>query len=75
MTKTSARSILVIEDDRTLNRLLCVQLADLGYSATGAYSRLEALDRLTSLAPVLALLAVRVPDCDGLSFLPVLPVY
>ena len=75
MTKTSARSILVIEDDRTLNRLLCEQLADLGYSATGAYSRLEALDRLTSLAPDLALLDVRLPDCDGLSFLPELREY
>ena len=69
------RPILVVEDDRTLNQLLCDQLADLGHDARGARSREEALEMLGYFAPSLAILDMRLPDTDGLSFLPELREY
>lgn len=71
----SSRPILVVEDDRTLNQLLCDQLADLGHDARGARSRAEALEILGYFAPALAILDMRLPDTDGLSFLPELREY
>ncbi len=64
------RSVLVIEDDRTLNRLMCDQISDMGYLARGARSQAEALEIMSQAAPDLAILDVRLPDTDGLSFLP-----
>ncbi|MFB2531562.1 sigma-54-dependent transcriptional regulator [Paracoccus sp. p4-l81] len=64
------RSVLVIEDDRTLNRLMCDQIDDMGYVARGARSRAEAQALLDQGAPDLAILDVRLPDTDGLAFLP-----
>lgn len=64
------RSILVVEDDRTLNRLICAQLGDMGYEAQGARSQAEALEALNMRAPDLAILDIRLPDTDGLAFLP-----
>lgn len=64
------RPILVVEDDRTLNRLLCDQLAELGHDARGARSRAEALEMLGYFAPALAILDMRLPDTDGMTFLP-----
>ncbi|MFV0360583.1 sigma-54-dependent transcriptional regulator [Tropicimonas sp.] len=75
MNTPIARTVLVVEDDRTLNHLICDQLEDLGYRPTGVRSRGEALELLTSFAPDAALLDVRLPDCDGLSFLPELREY
>lgn len=69
------RPVLVVEDDPTLNRLLCDQLADLGHDVKGVRSRREALDALSYFAPVLAILDMRLPDIDGLSFLPELREY
>lgn len=65
-----SRSILVIEDDRTLNRLICNQLEDLGHRARGARSQAEALEALELAAPDLAFLDMRLPDADGITFLP-----
>lgn len=72
---TRSRAILVIEDDRTLNRLLCEHLTDMGHAPRGVASRAEALALLAGFAPDLALLDVRLPDCDGLRFLPDLRHY
>lgn len=70
-----SRPILVIEDDPTLNRLLCTQLGDLGHDARGVRSRTEALEALSYFAPALTILDMRLPDTDGLSFLPELREY
>ncbi|MFZ1682291.1 MAG: sigma-54 dependent transcriptional regulator [Rhizobiaceae bacterium] len=65
-----ASRILVIEDDSTLNRLLVGQLDRLGYKATGVRSRAEANLSLSTLEPNVAILDMRLPDSDGLDFLP-----
>lgn len=64
------RSVLVIEDDRTLNMLMCDQIGDMGYQARGVRSQAEALEALSHGAPDLAILDVRLPDSDGLVLLP-----
>lgn len=69
------RRILVIEDDQTLNRLLVEQLGRLGYEALGALSRAVALETLGYFRPDLAILDLRLPDSDGMSFLPELREY
>lgn len=75
MNAVAPHAILVVEDDRTLNTLLCDHLAEIGHTVRGVSSRAEAMARLGSYAPDLALLDVHLPDCDGLSFLPELREY
>lgn len=75
MCPDRAHTILIVEDDRTLNRLICDQLGDLGHHAVGVSCRADALEQLGHLAPDLALLDMRLPDCDGLTFLPELREY
>jgi two-component system NtrC family response regulator len=67
--KTS-KSILVIEDDRTLNRLLSEQLTAFGYAPIGVFTWKEATDALVTHDPALAILDVRLPDVDGVACLP-----
>lgn len=69
------RRILVIEDDPTLNRLLVEQLGRLGHDARGVGSRADALDELAHHRPELAVLDLRLPDADGMAFLPELREY
>ncbi|WBU54211.1 sigma-54 dependent transcriptional regulator [Paracoccus sp. SCSIO 75233] len=71
----SRRTILVIEDDMTLNRLLCGQLSEMGHAVHGVASRADAMELLGGIAPDLALLDVRLPDSSGLSFLSELREY
>ena len=65
-------TVLVVDDDTTLNRLMAMQLKAEGYEVVSAFrwSEVEAL--LASLEPDLALLDLKLPDADGLSKLPVL---
>ena len=70
MTQKQTKGILVIEDDATLNRLLLDQLSRLGYLARGAESRAQAIDALKDFDPSLAILDMRLPDTDGMAFLP-----
>ena len=67
--------ILVIEDDKTLNHLLLEQLESLGYESRGAMSRAETVEILKEFTPSLAILDLRLPDADGLTFLPELREY
>lgn len=69
------RRVLVIEDDATLNQLLVEQIQRLGYAAHGAASRAEALAILAGLRMDLAILDLRLPDANGLAFLPELREY
>ena len=75
MTPTASRRILVIEDDATLNRLLVEQIGRLGHEATGAETRAAALKVLSQQRVDLAILDLRLPDADGLAFLPELREY
>jgi DNA-binding NtrC family response regulator len=75
MTSSAVHNILVIEDDRTLNRLLVDQLSRLGHRAQGAASRAEAMTVLAGFRPDVAILDLRLPDIDGLTFLPELREY
>lgn len=67
--------VLLIEDDKTLNRLMLDQVRRLGYEARGAASREETLEVLRKFSPDLAILDIRLPDTDGMAFLPELREY
>ncbi len=67
--------ILLVEDDKTLNRLMRDQLERLGYEARSATTREETLEVLKEFSPELAILDIRLPDADGMSFLPELREY
>lgn len=75
MKPTPLRRILVIEDDLTLNRLLAAQIERFGHEVQTAASRAAALEILTRHKIDLAILDLRLPDADGLTFLPELREY
>lgn len=64
------KTVLVIEDDATLNRLLVRQLTQAGYVARGALRWKDAQKILGEDEPALALLDMRLPDADGLDVVP-----
>ncbi|HHB80467.1 MAG TPA: response regulator, partial [Aliiroseovarius sp.] len=74
-TDKSGQRILLIEDDKTLNRLMLDQVERPGYTARAAMSREEALAALREFTPDLAILDIRLPDTDGMTFLPELREY
>lgn len=60
--------LLIIEDDRTLNQLLCLELRRLGYAVTGAETRAEAESHLNRQGWNLILTDARLPRaCHGFS--------
>jgi DNA-binding NtrC family response regulator len=63
-------TILVIEDDLTLNRLVTRQLDKAGYSTTGVTRWSEAQSHLAQHEPALIITDVRLPDGDSLELLP-----
>jgi len=63
-------SILIIEDDTTLNRLITGQLAKSGYLTTGVANWDEAREYLEENEPSLIVTDVRLPDGDSLELLP-----
>jgi DNA-binding NtrC family response regulator len=65
MNAPGSKSILVIEDDATLNELLVDQLRRMGYEANGALSMAKARAALAAGNPDLALLDSRLPDATG----------
>lgn len=75
MKPPASRRILVIEDDETLNGLLVEQIGRLGHVAQGVGNRAAALDTLARQRFDLAILDLRLPDADGLTFLPELREY
>jgi DNA-binding NtrC family response regulator len=64
------REILVLEDDRVLNRLLVGHLNTMGHIAHGAASWAEASQYLAAHEPKLVLMDVQLPDSDGMQILP-----
>jgi len=64
------KQILIIEDDRALNRLITRQLSGLGYAVTGVTSWTQADGFLTAHEPDLVITDIRIPDGDTLEWLP-----
>jgi DNA-binding NtrC family response regulator len=58
-------SILVVEDDVVLNRLLVKELGKCGYDVESAGSWRDARERIVAFAPDLVLLDVNLPDSTG----------
>ena len=58
-------SILIVEDDPVLNRLLVKELRKAGYDIDSASSWRDAKERLSVFAPSLVLLDVNLPDASG----------
>lgn len=61
--------ILIVEDDRDLNRGLCTALREEGRRLTACLNVREAMDQLLVAAPSLVLLDSNLPDGSGLSVL------
>jgi DNA-binding NtrC family response regulator len=68
--KRTGKRILLIEDDRTLSRLLAEQLTAMGHEVATAQRWGEAKSALISIDPSLAILDIRLPDADGIQCLP-----
>ncbi len=60
--------ILVVEDDRDLNRSVCSFLNHSGYRATGALSATEAYDELYQTTFDLIISDIMMPEIDGFEF-------
>ena len=59
--------ILVVEDERDLNRIICKRLTAAGYTADACYDGLEALDYLAGAEYDAAIFDVMMPKLDGFS--------
>jgi DNA-binding NtrC family response regulator len=72
MGETARQTVLVVEDDRLLNRLVSEQLIRMGYATQSAkdWSEATALLRQTSFSLVIT--DVQLPDANGVELLPVL---
>ena len=66
----TAKRVLVVEDDRTLNRLIARQLQDMGHDPGSAHSWREAKAALADHEPSLILLDIRLPDEETIERLP-----
>ena len=60
--------ILVVEDDRDLNRTVCAYLNSSGYKATGAFSAAEAYDAMYETVFDLIVSDIMMPGIDGFEF-------
>ncbi len=60
--------ILVVEDDRELNRTACAYLNQNGYQATGCLSAVEAYDAMYGNLFDLIISDIMMPDVDGFAF-------
>src|SRR5271154_4256131 len=61
--------ILVVEDDRDLNKAYCIILKHEGHEVVSAYDGKEALSKLKDFSPELILLDLLMPVMGGLEFL------
>lgn len=64
-----AATIMVVDDDAKVNRLLTGLAESLGYTACGAATGEEAIARYRERRPALVLLDLLLPDMDGLQVL------
>lgn len=64
--ESGLRKILIVEDDKVLNKTLAYNLTADGYEVTSAYSFLDAVERLKKSEFDIALLDINLPDGNGL---------
>ena len=60
--------VLVVEDDKDLNRTVCAYLNSSGYKATGCLSASEAYDAMYGTVFDLIVSDIMMPDIDGFAF-------
>ncbi len=60
--------ILVLEDDKQLNQIVCTYLRDNGFSATGCHRAQEAYDALYEGLYDLIISDIMLPEVDGFAF-------
>ena len=65
----NGKLIVVVEDDRTLNRLLVEQLQSLGHAPIGVHTWAEAKTVFVTKQPALTILDIKLPDADGINCL------
>lgn len=68
-SENNHRRVLVVEDDKVLNRLLCDQVERLGYAACGGHSLAETQQKMAEAPPDLMLVDMNLPDADGFNLL------
>ncbi|GHV36553.1 DNA-binding response regulator [Spirochaetia bacterium] len=61
-------TILVVEDDIKLNRIVCTVLNSHGYNAVGCHSAMEAFDRMVDHMVDLIISDIMMPEIDGFKF-------
>jgi len=64
------KSILVVEDDKIVSRLIAEHIERMGYAVQTAYTWEEAGRYLERHEPELVLMDVRLPDANGMDLLP-----
>jgi DNA-binding NtrC family response regulator len=64
-----SESILIVDDDASVRRVLQMQLAEAGYDVQLASSGNEALSKLLEQHPKLLITDLRMPDLDGIELL------
>ncbi len=67
--KQSPATILIVEDEQSLNEAYQMILTKSGYTVHAAYDGQEALEITAKLEPTLILLDLRMPRMDGIEFL------
>lgn len=59
------REILVVEDDREINELVCAYAQIAGYGSRSALNGTDAIEQVRRRAPALIVLDLMLPDVDG----------
>ena len=67
--KTNPATILIVEDERSLNEAYQLILQKSGYEVFTAFDGEEALEVTSKVEPTLILLDLRMPRMDGIGFL------
>jgi DNA-binding response OmpR family regulator len=65
--RTPTQSILIVEDDETLQQTLVYNLEQEGYKVTAAFDGLAGLELARAQKPDLIVLDIMLPELDGLS--------
>lgn len=66
---TSSKSILVVDDDDSLRRIMQLQLEEAGFTVLAAANGPEALARMEDFSPALVITDLKMPGMSGLELL------